>query len=566
MKIICPHCKRITELEHVSHGCNVECVCSREFKVDDSTILEEYSEIDSIIPEQIGQYQITEFIGYGGMGKLYKGIHPNLGIPVALKALRMEYVTDTASCDRFIKSAKICAKLNHPNIVRVYDCGYDKDNVYLVMEYIGGGSAQDLFEREGALEQHRAARIAHDVCLGLMAAEYHGIVHRDIKPENIMFADDGTVKVLDMGLAKIDGDQRINSYSRTISLTSLGTEQYMPPEQAIDASSCDSRADVYSLGITLYQLCTGKLPFDSNNPQELRRMHALEAPQPPRELKPELHPDLEYIILKCIRKNRDDRYQSIDELELDLDAFLKNHILPSKLVYETKPRTSPFRRFENIKWRYAFLFLGAAALLSVSTLYCLFTYIKERKRTRAKVQTVMQVQDTQRRQQIRQMFSAISPMLLKGRFAMAYEYYNLRGGRELAPELEGVFATLQDIPYTFAKQWKERIGQTAMLTLQKAPAATLSLLINDVIGNTVYATDTQTRQAYTFTVHDLTPEDQQKYLRGINTIALSVWIGCEYVNNHRQAKAEAIFKPLDLFGEYLIQEMNTADYNHSQQK
>ena len=121
----------------------------------------------------------------------------------------------------------------------------------------------------------------------------------------------------------------------------------------------------------------------------------------------------------------------------------------------------------------------------------------------------MQVQDTQRRQQIRQMFSAISPMLLKGRFAMAYEYYNLRGGRELAPELEGVFATLQDIPYTFAKQWKERIGQTAMLTLQKAPAATLSLLINDVIGNTVYATDTQTRQAYTFTVHDLTPEDQQ---------------------------------------------------------
>ena len=376
----------------------------------------------------------------------------------------MEYVTDTASCDRFIKSAKICAKLNHPNIVRVYDCGYDKDNVYLVMEYIGGGSAQDLFEREGALEQHRAARIAHDVCLGLMAAEYHGIVHRDIKPENIMFADDGTVKVLDMGLAKIDGDQRINSYSRTISFTSLGTEQYMPPEQAIDASSCDSRADVYSLGITLYQLCTGKLPFDSNNPQELRRMHALEAPQPPRELKPELHPDLEYIILKCIRKNRDDRYQSIDELELDLDAFLKNHILPSKLVYETKPRTSPFRRFENIKWRYAFLFLGAAALLSVSTLYCLFTYIKERKRTRAKVQTVMQVQDTQRRQQIRQMFSAISPMLLKGRFAMAYEYYNLRGGRELAPELEGVFATLQDIPYTFAKQWKERIGQTAMLT------------------------------------------------------------------------------------------------------
>ena len=559
MKIICPHCKRITELEHVSHGCNVECVCSHEFKIEDSTVLEEYSEIDSIVPEQIGQYKITEFIGYGGMGKLYKGIHPNLGIPVALKALRMEYVTDTASCDRFIKSAKICAKLNHPNIVRIYDCGYDKENVYLVMEYIGGGSAQDLLEREGALEQHRAAQIAHDVCLGLMAAEYHGIVHRDIKPENIMFADDGTVKVLDMGLAKIDGDPRMNSYSRTISFTSLGTEQYMPPEQAIDASSCDSRADVYSLGITLYQLCTGRLPFDSDNPQELRRMHALETPTPPRELKPEIHPDLEYIILKCVRKKRDDRYQSIDELELDLDAFLRNHILPSKLVYETKPKHSPFRRLENIKWRYAFLFLGAAALLSVSTLYCLFTYLKERKRTLAKVQTVMQVQDSQRRQQIRWLFSIISPMLLKGRFAMAYEYYNLRGGKETAPDLEGVFATLQDIPYSFAKQWKKQIGQAVVLTLQKEPAKPLTLVIKDVIGNTVYATDTRTRQAYTFAVHDLTPQDQQKYLRGINPIALAIWLGCEYASIHQPEKAEEIFRQLELFGEYLIQEMKLSE-------
>ena len=391
MKIICPHCKRVTELEHVSHGCNVECVCSREFKVDDSSILEEYSEIDSIIPERIGQYEITEFIGYGGMGKLYKGIHPNLGIPVALKALRMEYVTDKASCERFLKSARICAKLNHPNIVRVYDCGYDKDNVYLVMEFISGGSAQDLLEREGALDQHRAAQIAHDVCLGLMAAEYHGIVHRDIKPENIMFADDGTVKVLDMGLAKISGDPRISSYSPTISFTSLGTEQYMPPEQAIDASSCDSRADVYSLGITLYQLCTGRLPFESNNPQELRRMHALEPPRPPRELRPDLHPDLEYIILKCIRKNRDDRYQSIDELELDLDAFLESRILPSKLVYDTRGQSvSFFQRLEHVRWRYALLFLGAAALLSISTFYCFFSCLREWKRANSNLQTAVQ--------------------------------------------------------------------------------------------------------------------------------------------------------------------------------
>ena len=555
MKIICPECKRVTELEHVSHGCSVECVCSHEFKVDDSSIVEEYSEIDSIIPEQIGQYRITEFIGYGGMGKLYKGIHPNLGIPVALKALRMEYVTDTASCDRFIKSAKICAKLNHPNIVRVYDCGYDKDNVYLVMEYISGGSAQDLLEREGALEQHRAAQIAHDVCLGLMAAEYHGIVHRDIKPENIMFADDGTVKVLDMGLAKISGDPRISSYAQTISFTSLGTEQYMPPEQAIDASSCDSRADVYSLGITLYQLCTGKLPFDSTNPQELRRMHALQEPQPPRELKPELHTDLEYIILKCIRKNRDDRYQSIDELELDLDAFLKNHILPSKLVYERKTPMPAACRFANIKWRYAFVFLAAASLFSVSTLYCLFRYYNSRKQADAKAKTVLRLKDRQQRSQIRQIFSTLAPMLLEGKFDMACEYYNLRAGRELLPGLENVFSSLRDVPYIFARQWKQRIGQTVTVAFRKAPGTPLTLLVNDVIGNTVYATDTQTRQAYTFIIHDLTPEDQKNDLRGINPIALSIWIGCGYASCGRRKDAETIFQSLDLLGEYLIQEM-----------
>lgn len=566
MKIICPECKRVTELEHVSHGCNVECVCSHEFKIDDSTILEEYSEIDSIIPEQIGQYRITEFIGYGGMGKLYKGIHPNLGIPVALKALRMEYVTDTASCDRFIKSAKICAKLNHPNIVRVYDCGYDKDNVYLVMEYISGGSAQDLLEREGALEQHRAAQIAHDVCLGLMAAEYHGIVHRDIKPENIMFAEDGTVKVLDMGLAKISGDPRISSYAQTISFTSLGTEQYMPPEQAIDASSCDSRADIYSLGITLYQLCTGKLPFDSTNPQELRRMHALEPPQPPRELKPELHPDLEYIILKCIRKNRDDRYPSIDELELDLDAFLRNHILPSKLVYDRQAEKHPGFHLEHIKWRYAFVFLAAAALLSVSTLYALFSFYRSGKQAKARAKTILLVRDTQYRRQIRQLFSALSPMLLGGRFAMAYEYYSLRGGKELFPSLEDVLSSLRDIPYFFARQWKQRIGQTVTLTFRKDPDSQLTLLVNDVIGNTVYATDKQTRQAYTFTIHDLTPENQRDFLRGINPIALSVWLGCEYAASGSREKAENAFRPLGRLGEYLIQEIRKENVLPPKQK
>ncbi|MBQ9338531.1 MAG: serine/threonine protein kinase [Lentisphaeria bacterium] len=331
MKIQCPNCKKITELEHVDHGSQVECVCSCIFTVDEGTVTEEYTDVDSRLPERIGQYPVTGFIGFGGMGKVYLGTHPNLGIQVAIKSLRMEYMTDRASCDRFLQAAKICARINHPNIVRVYDCGYENDNVYLVMEYISGGSAQDLFEQEGKLDPDHAAFIMLEVCSGLMEAEKFGIVHRDIKPENIMFDSEGTVKILDLGLSKIIGDRRINKHSITASLTSLGTPLYMAPEQAVDASNCDSRADIYSIGVSLYQFCTGKLPFESDDPHELRRMHALEKPVPPRQLEPAIRPDMETIILRCMQKKREDRYASIAELACDLEAYLKNHILPSAM-------------------------------------------------------------------------------------------------------------------------------------------------------------------------------------------------------------------------------------------
>ena len=331
MKIQCPNCKKITELEHVDHGSQVECVCSFLFTVDENTVTEEYTDIDSRLPEKIGPYPVTGFIGFGGMGKVYLGLHPNLGIQVAIKSLRMEYMTDRASCDRFIQAAKICARINHPNIVRIYDCGYENDNVYLVMEYIPGGSAQDLFEQEGKLDPEHAAFIMLEVCSGLMEAEKFGIVHRDIKPENIMFDSEGTVKILDLGLSKIIGDRRINKQSITASLTSLGTPLYMAPEQAVDASNCDSRADIYSIGVSLYQFCTGKLPFESDDPHELRRMHALDKPVPPRQLEPSIRPDMETIILRCMEKKREDRYPSIADLACDLEAYLKNRVLPSTI-------------------------------------------------------------------------------------------------------------------------------------------------------------------------------------------------------------------------------------------
>lgn len=332
MKIKCPHCLKTTELEHVEYNSLIECVCLQTFQVNEETVVEEFTEIDSRIPEQIGPYPISGFIAFGGMGKVYKGFHPQLQIPVAVKLLRMQYMTDQSSCDRFLQAARISAKIVHPNIVRIYDCGYDENqNLYLVMEYIPRGSAQDILEQHGTLEPDQAALIMLEVCTGLMEAEKLGIVHRDIKPENIMFGKDGAVKILDLGLSKISGDKRLGKKSITANMTSLGTPQYMSPEQALNASDCDSRTDVYSIGVTLYQLCTGKLPFESDDLNELRRMHAQEQPLPPSKLLPSLRSSMESIILRCLQKKRENRYSCMEELALDLEAYLKNHILPSTL-------------------------------------------------------------------------------------------------------------------------------------------------------------------------------------------------------------------------------------------
>lgn len=331
MKIQCPYCSGITELEHADHGTLVECVCSKTFEINEKTVLEEYTEADNRLPEKIGPYPVCGILGYGGMGKVYLGRHCALDIPVAIKMLRMEYMTDRSACERFIQAAKISARLNHPNIVRVYDCGYLEENVFLVMEYISGGSTRDLLDQNGPLQSDHAAFIMLEVCTGLLEAERLGIVHRDIKPENIMFDRSGTVKILDLGLSKISGDRRLNQKSITGSLTSLGTVQYMAPEQAVDAANCDSRADIYSMGVTLYQFCTGKLPFESEDRNELRRMHAQDKPLPPSAHVKNIDPKMEQIILRCLEKRREDRYSSISALALDLEAVLKNRILPSTL-------------------------------------------------------------------------------------------------------------------------------------------------------------------------------------------------------------------------------------------
>ena len=343
MIIRCPTCGKVSEIEHVERGRNIECVCRNRFMLDDSTVVEDYSRVDASPPEQIGPYRIERLIGRGGMGMVFKGIHPTLKIPVAVKTLLSEYADNSEFKERFIKSAKICAKLNHPNIVRVYDFGTDSssNNLYLVLEYIGGGSCLDMLNNEGHLSPEKVAEIALAVCNGLSEAEKFGIVHRDIKPDNILRSADGEFKLSDLGLAKLhkkdnnqkkDGDPaRKSDSSQTVDFTALGTLQYMSPEQAIDSKNCDIRADIYSLGITMYQLISGQLPFDSPDSAELRRMQLEQEAVVPSEIIPSIPMDMEYIIMRCIRKDKAERYQSPAELKNDLEAFLSREELLRQL-------------------------------------------------------------------------------------------------------------------------------------------------------------------------------------------------------------------------------------------
>ena len=309
----------------MERGNNVECTCGAMFGLNDSTVLADYSAIDAPPPKQIGPYPIERFIGRGGMGRVYLGTHPNLNIPVAIKTLFPEYAAKPELRDRFMQTAKICAKLAHPNIVRVYDFGFEADgSPYLVLEYIAGGTLQEHLNKSGVISPRRAVEVGISVACALAEAHKCGIVHRDVKPDNIMMASDGVCKLSDLGLAKIDlleySIREQQNYSRETKTGGLGTLQYMAPEQALSAKDCDIRADIYSLGVSLFQLLTDKLPYETYDPDKLYSLWFNVPPRSPHALRPEIPPELEQIILHCIEVEPENRYQTPQELREDLEA------------------------------------------------------------------------------------------------------------------------------------------------------------------------------------------------------------------------------------------------------
>ncbi len=258
-----------------------------------------------------GRYEIMNHIGSGGMADVYKARCLDQDNYVAIKILRQEYNDDESFVRRFIAEAQATASISHPNIVNVYDAGEDQGWHYIVMELCEGTTLKRYIRRYGRLSVRETVDFSKKIAMGIQAAHRTGIVHRDIKPQNILVSESGEVKVADFGIARAaTGD--------TISQNLMGSVHYLSPEQARGNYS-DEKSDIYALGITMYEMATGRVPFDSENSVSIALMHIREEITPPRCYFPDIPASLERIILKCTMKKPSDRYQKISEVLDDLE-------------------------------------------------------------------------------------------------------------------------------------------------------------------------------------------------------------------------------------------------------
>ena len=220
-----------------------------------------------------GRYQVGELLGYGGMAEVHRGRDLRLGRDVAIKMLRTDLARDATFQERFRREAQNSAALNHPAIVAVYDTGEDRNSSgatpYIVMEYVEGETLRDVLRREGVLAPERAMSLAADICGALDFSHRNGIVHRDVKPGNVMITPQGTVKVMDFGIARAVSD---SAATMTSTAAVIGTAQYLSPEQA-RGEGVDARSDVYSVGCLLYELVTGTPPFTGDSPVAVAYQH-----------------------------------------------------------------------------------------------------------------------------------------------------------------------------------------------------------------------------------------------------------------------------------------------------
>ncbi|HHW43609.1 MAG TPA: Stk1 family PASTA domain-containing Ser/Thr kinase, partial [Desulfotomaculum sp.] len=273
-----------------------------------------------MIGKQLGnRYEILEQLGGGGMAIVYKGRDTFLNRLVTIKMLRPEFSSDQDFTRRFRREAQAVASLSHPHIVSIYDVGQEEGVQYLVMEYVDGEDLKTLIRREGALDAERAVQIALQVLEALEHAHENNIVHRDIKPHNILLTKSGRAKLTDFGIAR-----EATAATVTQTDTIVGSVHYLSPEQA-RGEVAGPKSDIYSLGVVLYEMLTGTVPFAGDSPISVAIKHIQEEPEPPSRRNPAIPPALEQVVLRALAKNPGQRFASAREMAIHLEDIFRGN-------------------------------------------------------------------------------------------------------------------------------------------------------------------------------------------------------------------------------------------------
>jgi serine/threonine protein kinase/Tfp pilus assembly protein PilF len=308
------------------------------------------------------RYQIIEELGKGGMGKVYRAFDKKLNEEVAIKLIKPEIASDKKTVERFRNELRLARKISHRNIGRMYELMEYMDVHYISMEYVPGQDLRSLIRQTGKLTAETAVSIAKEICEGLSEAHRMGVIHRDLKPSNVLIDKNGDAKIMDFGIAR-----SLKSKGITGTRMMIGTPEYMSPEQVDGEGEIDQRSDIYSLGVILYEMLTGRVPFDGETPLSVAYKHKNKTPPDPKEFNTQITNELSVLILKCLEKDKEARYQSAGEVRSQLEEIEKGLLIPVIISPPKKPVNSKEITVE-LRLKKFFIPIAAIAVLAIGAI------------------------------------------------------------------------------------------------------------------------------------------------------------------------------------------------------